>query len=232
MGEGLGMKQRTLGILALAGVVLAACSGGDEVPSLQLQIIESTRDVIVQKRAPNVDRPPLTRAALAPIQETYIEVTLERNNQLAYLRTQTTLRDDRPGRITIWRSDDNVTLSMRNGVLIATRGLGGGIISSTVQVSATAPGPSRGGEKVHYVRTGDNRERRVALACDVTDLGAETIEIVELAYATRRLRERCRGQNGTVVNDYWIDSRAGVVRQSRQWAGPGIGYLRIRQLTN
>jgi len=223
---------KPLSILALASLVLAACSGGNEVPSVQLQVLEATREVVAQKRRPKVERPPLTRAALAPITQTFIEVTLERNNQLAYLPEQTRRRDDRPGQIIVWRSDDNVTLAMRSGVLIATRGLGGGIISSTVQVSDATPGPSNGGERAYYLRTLDNQERRVAMTCNVTDLGPETIEIVELAYATRRLRERCSGPDGTVVNDYWIDSRAGVVRQSRQWAGPAIGYLRIRQLTN
>nr|WP_260108846.1 YjbF family lipoprotein [Phaeobacter inhibens] len=73
------------------------------------------------------------------------------------------------------------------------------------------------------------------MLCSRRDLGAGPIEIVELRYPTRHIEERCRpsqpGRGGEIINDYWVDSRSGRVWQSRQWAGPNVGYLRIRQLT-
>ncbi|PJE30006.1 hypothetical protein CVM52_26195, partial [Pseudooceanicola lipolyticus] len=100
---------------------------------------------------------------------------------------------------------------------------------------ATAPdrlGPAGGGERVMFIRTGDLEERRLGLACALQDLGPATITIVEQAQATRHLQERCTTPDGgEIVNDYWTDARQGLVWQSRQWAGPHIGYLRIRRLT-
>lgn len=221
---------------------LTACSGGNEVPTLELEMIKAGGDLIRSRIAVRSApaRPPLTRAALNTVEGSFLEVILERRDQLAYLHINAVRRDSDPGQITVWRTDDNITLSMRNGVLIATRGLGGDIISSLVQVSGTAPGPASGGERVQYVRAQDNKELRLSLACKLDDLGPETVVIVELAHPTRHLRETCTGgtvaggsgKTGTVVNDYWVDSRNQLIWQSRQWAGPYIGYLRMRRLTN
>lgn len=225
--------------LLLLPLILAACSGGDDVPSLELEAINAARQAIAVRTAPKVQRPPLTRAALDTLEGSFIEVILERRDQLAYLSVNTQRRDGGPGLITLWRTEDNVTLAMRNGVLIATRGLGGDILSATAQVAGDAPGPSQGGEKVYYIRAQDNKTQRLALVCDLVDLGPQAIVIVERRHPTRRLREICTGGTsgdglggaGEVINDYWVDSRSGVVWQSRQWAGPDTGYLRLRRLT-
>lgn len=218
---------------------LAACSGGDAVPTLELQILKAGRTAIAARTAPKTARPPLTRAALDTLEGAFLEVTLERRDQLAYLFVSALRRDSGPGLITIWRTDDDITLALRNGVLIATRGLGGDVLSSAVQVAGDAPGPAGSGARIMSIRALDNKARRLALVCDLADLGPETIVIVAARHATRHLRETCEGGfagdgsggPGQVVNDYWVDAQSGLVWQSRQWAGPGIGYLRLRQLT-
>lgn len=220
--------------LAALALALAACSGGNEERPTQLQVFEASRAAIAQRRAQKaqVARPPLTRAALDTVDVSAIEVTLERRDIFAYLIIQTERRDDAPGTIMVWRSEDNATVATRNGVVIATRGLGGDILSSSVQVSGDAPGPSGGGERIMMIRALDNKEVALPMTCDLEDLGPEPVEIVELVHRTRHLRERCEGGGGAVVNDYWVDSHSGIVWQSRQWAGPYIGYMRLRRLTN
>ncbi len=233
------MKRGLRILVPVLALLLAGCSGGDEVPTLELQLIRTGQAAIAARTAPKVDRPPLTRAVLNTVEGAFIEVTLERQDQLAYLHVNARRRDGDPGQIVVWRSDDNITLAMRNGVLIATRGLGNDILSVNAQVSGDTPGPTRGGEKTFHIRAWENKDRKLSLVCDLADLGPETIEIVETRYATHHLRETCEGgvaagdadRPGRVINDYWVDARAGLVWQSRQWAGPGIGYLRVRRLT-
>lgn len=227
----------------LLALLLGACSGGDEVPALELQIVKVVRETVATKAAGKPARPTITRAVLDGLDGALLEATLERRDQLAFLYVNGQRRDDDPGLITTWRTGDDVTLSMRNGVLIATRGLGGDILSSAVLVAGDRPGPARGraqgGERILTIRAFDNKTVHLVLACEVADLGPATIEIIGLRHATRHLRETCRGGtgrdgtggDGTVVNDYWVDAQAGVVRQSRQWAGPEAGYLRLRRLT-
>lgn len=245
MGADLGMRRLAI-ITALVTVAmgLTGCSSGEGSTPLYEQILGAARGAVAQNQARRSDaaRPPLTRAALDQVEGSFIEVTLERTGQFAYLFESAKRSDGEPGRIVQWRTEDNVTLTLREGVLIATRGLGGGMVSSKVNVATGRMGPSSGGQKLHLIRTGEPGEARLNLICELQDLGAETVTIVERAHPARHLREDCAASGGTVsggngrggdrvVNDYWVDSRAGIIWQSRQWGGPNIGYMRIRRLT-
>ena len=217
-------------------VLLAGCNQGPKGPSLELEIFQTfTQKISSIRAAPAGARPPLTRAALDTVEGAYIEVTLENSDIFAYLSQQLVRRDGTPGEIVVWRSEDDASLALRNGVLIATRGLGGDILSASAQVADGRPGSVASGARRYQIRGLDNQSRSLVMACSLQDLGTETVEIVELQYTTRHLQERCQGGAGfegsVVVNDYWIDSRSGRIWASRQWAGPTIGYLRIRQLT-
>lgn len=176
----------------------------------------------------------MTRAVLDTLEEPYIEVTIEDSGVFAYLRTQLVKQDSTPGTLTVWVTEDAVTLAMREGVLTATRGLRNDMLSASALVtgSGSAQGPAGSGLRRYEFAALDNRSEVFSMACTILDLGPETIEIIGLRYQTRHLQERCEtGAGGVVVNDYWIDSRSGHMWQSRQWAGPTTGYLRIRQLT-
>ncbi|MGR3762371.1 YjbF family lipoprotein (plasmid) [Roseobacteraceae bacterium NS-SX3] len=222
---------RITGVLA-AALLAAGCAQGPEKAPLEVEIFQTIRQQIALRRAPKPERPPLTRAALDTVEGAHIEVTIEESGVFAYLSQQLVRRDGHPGEIVVWRTEDNVTLAMRDGMLVATRGLGDDILSASVPADGQGlQGPAHGGARSFEIRGLDNGSRRLTLACERRDLGPETIEIVEIRYATRHLQERCEGAGGVIVNDYWADSRSGRIWQSRQWAGPETGYLRIRQLT-
>ena len=224
--------MRTTAIAACLALLLTGCSGGTATTPLYTQIGGAVRATIAARKAGRAPRAEVTRAQLDTLTDPFLEVTVERRDILAYLFISTIRRDDSPGEIVQWRSDDDATITMRNGVLIATRGIGGDMISSVVPVAEGVTGPAHGGERRHDIRTGNLQIAQLVLACDLTDLGPETIVIVERAHRTRHLAERCAAEGGGVVeNDYWVDSARGIVWQSRQWAGPHIGYLRTRRLT-
>lgn len=219
-------------VCTLALLILTGCSGGTEDVPLELEVIAAGREALGQFRAPPPpERPPLRRADLDVLEGSFLEAIHERTGQLAYLYVNARRTDRTPGQIVVWRSDDDITLATRNGVLIETRGLGGDLLSSTVRVAGTRPGPASGGRHVQMIASLDNRQVPLALSCDLVDLGPEVIEIVEIRHPVRHLQQRCQGGNGTVTNDYWVDASAGLIWQSRQWAGPHIGYLRLRRLT-
>ena len=222
------MRQVILGLILVG---LAGCSSGARTPTLATALTALGRETVATRLGgqAQAERPPVTRAVLDTLDGAFLEVTLDRSDTLAYLFVNAERRDGGPGEVIVWRTDDNVTLALRNGVLIETRGLGGDLLSTVVPLQGDRQGPARGGERVYVVRARDNKS--VPLACSLVDLGPETIVIVERGHSTRHLQEQCEGAGGIVVNDYWVDARAGLVWQSRQWAGPGIGYIRIRQLT-
>lgn len=225
------MPTKWTALLGLA--LLGGCSQGPEGPSLELEVFRlfSQRIASIGSAAVPGERPPLTRAALDTVEGPYIEVTVENRNLFAYLSQQSVRHDDTPGQIVVWRTEDNVTLTLRSGVLVATRGLGDDILSASALVKTGVSGPVSGGERRYQIRGLDNRAQSLAMICSRHDLGPAPVEIVEITYSTRHIQERCEAKDGVVVNDYWVDSRSGRVWQSRQWAGPTIGYLRIRQLT-
>lgn len=217
---------------ALLLFALAACAKGPEKQPLELEILSTIREQIALRRAPKQDRPPLTRAFLDTVTSPYIEVTLEESGIFAYLQPQIVRRDDGPGEVVTWVTEDQVTVSLRDGILIATRGLRGDLLSaSTLARSGGAKGPEGQGARRFDLRFGDHESKQLEFACVVRDLGPEPLEIVEVTYPTRHLQEYCENESGHIVNDFWVDSRTGRIWQSRQWAGPLNGYIRIRQLT-
>ncbi|NSY39575.1 YjbF family lipoprotein [Leisingera sp. ANG59] len=215
-----------------AALLLAGCSRGPEKTPAELEVVQAVAEQFSRRR--NAPPPPaeLTRALLDKQTQAYIEVTIENRDAKAYLTRALERRDSHPGTIEVWRTQDNVSIALRQGMVIATRGLGGGLLSAQVPTAEGAGGPVRGGARRYTVRADGNSQRRLNMACSLHDLGPEPVEIVEITHPARRLQERCEGAGGVVVNDYWVDSRPGrnQVWQSRQWAGPETGYLRIRQL--
>ena len=223
--------SRALFLCAL--LALAGCAGGTAPVPLELELVRAGQASVAGRAAGRAPKPSVSRATLDRLGEPVLEVTLERRDQLAYLTVDAVRRDAGPGRVTVWRTQDNITVALRSGMLIATRGLGGDILSSEVQVSGVRPGPASGGAQVHMIRSLDTRAVRLSLACELEDLGPVQLEVVGRRHATNHVRQRCDATGGgQVVNEFWIEPAAGLVRQSRQWAGPHIGYLRIRRLAD
>lgn len=234
MGEGLGMNgTRIWALLLAAGLALAGCSGGNEAAPMQLEIARATKGLVgqmVQGRKSVSGQAELSRAQLEAIGMPISEVSAERRDLKAYLFLAEAHRDETPGLIEVWMTGDQLaTVTTRDGLLIATRGLGGDLLSSAVP-QAPEGGPQSGAleQRIHY---GDNRERGLALSCEVADLGPASIEILGNQHATRHLRQSCEGAGGQVINEYWRDPRDGTIWQSRQWAGPYVGYLGLRRVT-
>lgn len=215
-----------------SALVLMGCASGNEAPPLQVEVYRTVQESNAARRAAKQRAPQsMSRAEInAHSHLTITEVLIEDRNVIGYVTLEETRRDNYPGRIEIWRTSDDISMTLRNGMLIATRGFGGDILSSTIQPAQSRPGPAQG-ELMHQVRALDDREVTLAFGCDVVDLGTETIDVVEHKHATRHIRQSCAASSGQIVNDYWVDARSNMVWQSRQWAGPYIGYLRMRRLT-
>lgn len=225
------MMRLTATVLACAAL-LGGCARGPEKKPVELEVLKAVGEQFSRRRNPTPPPVQLTRALLDEQTQPYIEVIIENRDAKAYLTRALRRRDSQPGEIAVWRTQDNVSLSLRQGMVIATRGLGGGLLSAAVPAADGVAGPVRGGARSYGLRAQGNGQVTLHMACSLSDLGPAMVEIVEIAHPTRHLREHCEGADGVVVNDYWVDSRPGraQVWQSRQWAGPEIGYVRIRQL--
>lgn len=227
-----------LGLAAMA--LIAGCSSGGEgrdnaVVTAASQLITELRQ---QRQSP--ERPPVVQVTpqqLANTKVPALQVNPETRGGSDFLRLVSRRDDDDPGTVAVWRASDNAQVFLRNGVLIGTRGIGGDIISTEADATVAAVMGARagGGARRYFLSDGGYSDVELVLSCDIRNLGPETTQIVNLRYQTVHLRENCIGgvdDRVSIVNDYWVQADSGIVRRSRQWAGPYSGYFEMILLKN
>lgn len=120
------------------------------------------------------------------------------------------------GAVETWQSGDGVSVSLRRGVVVATRGLGFDLMGADASQTLTAlSGGGQSGPYRHQMRylTGDNHSTYLSASCTLTRVGG-------------RHEETCVTHRGRFTNLYFLDS-AGQILRSRQWIATEIGYMVI-----
>ncbi|QYK42362.1 MAG: YjbF family lipoprotein [Paracoccaceae bacterium] len=216
------------GLLALSGLVLAGCGSQTQIsPSARIAQTVATSVAGTRGAAPRVDLSPsrLTRAQIASITVPADLVTLEKAGVSAVV-----VRTGLNGGVETWSSPDDRTISVRDGVIVATRGLGADLMAARVPgVAQLAAGGSW--ERLHTTLNGEDQAVITRYSCTASSAGPARIVVVERAYETRLVRESCEGGGTRFVNEYWLQGGA-KLRQSRQWIGHTVGYVAIRRLSD
>lgn len=225
--------QRTRQFAALGlTCFLAACSGGAESTLGQSALLKDSFQALRQSRKKPEPLPVVTRALLDSLTVSSLQVVRERNDQTAFMIPAAQRSDGTAGIVTIWRSAGTDHLILRSGVVISTKGVGYDLASHdavhTLQAVHTRSAVS--GAKTLYIHGDNNEIQELRLQCDMTNLGAKSIEIVERHFATIHLRETCTHSTGQFTNDYWVDRNNSTMWKSRQWIGPSTGYLSLTRL--
>ncbi|MCR8826772.1 YjbF family lipoprotein [Pseudosulfitobacter koreensis] len=220
--------------VALAAILLGvACTGGTEgTDSQSASLGEVAKVAIAQRKAERTPAqlPSLTRPLLNSLGAPSLEIIAAKNGRTAYLIPLAERADD--GTVVIWRTAAMGQVILRDGVLIGTKGLGRDLASADATPALTAVRglSDSSGQRVMYFRNDVNGINQMSFACEVRNLGPETIEIVGQKFPTIHLQEDCSAASGQISNHYWIDRRDITVWKSRQWAGPEHGYFDIRLL--
>lgn len=116
-------------------------------------------------------------------------------------------------------------LTLRQGVLVATRGLGADLMSSAPPTRAALAAGRGSHSRSWQWLDGLDQTVSVTMTCTLAVAGQETVQLSGRTYPTRVVAETCTGADGAQVNNrYWVDG-AGVLRKSRQWLGQNAGYL-------
>lgn len=130
-----------------------------------------------------------------------------------------------------WLGVDGSTITLDNGFLKATRGMGDDLMGNAISLEINWSDS----EEVSYERQMaylrlDNKTLIDEYSCTLAVLkGIETINLFDADFSVKHVQETCRGAAGSFVNDYYIDTE-GVVRNSRQYQGEKIGYMTIARL--
>lgn len=224
MGAGLAMTvqnaRRALGgtILCVGLGLLVGCGEDPSVlglASLGKAAVGAASDVINGGDPEGVTA---TDAELRAFPRPLLKITqLDRNLDAVAGRVS-----DRPSG-EIWQSADLKTLTLRDGILVATRGFGDDLMSSE------EPSVRSGAASVlhdYFFIGGDELIYRTRFRCTLKDGGAQRIPVIGVAFDTRLIVEECTGPSKSFQNRYWIGTD-GVIRRSQQWAGETTGPLLI-----
>ncbi len=163
------------------------------------------------------------RAALTPERIAAIEVPMIMAVAPDVGVAATLLQVGRNGDVVTWQTADGVQLSLLNGVVVATRGLGHDVMSVNIG--------SPVGEAGHYQRVwssldGDFGLNFYRLNCQRWSLGIHPNDGPAGPAMLTRVIETCEGPHRDFRNRFDI-AADGFIWLSEQWISPEVGSLQI-----
>lgn len=212
---------RALAALAVAGLGLAGCSSSKITEAQNKQYLQIAMGMFHHKAAP---LPHLTRAQITAMKQPLYRADLPKRKARAYL-----LLIGQNDGVNTWTTTDGIMISLRDGVVVRTLGLGQDLMSARMPTAAELRRGKGAVTATYYYLTGDDQSFGVPVKCELSRLGREKIEIASLTYRTEHVRETCAGDSERFTNEYWIEPN-GHIRKSKQWIGPDVGYLELQDL--
>lgn len=128
-----------------------------------------------------------------------------------------------------WSTQDYKSISMRDGMIIQTLGLGPDIMSSYAPTTGMVRRGTGTTKRVYFSLDNGDRSVRRDFDCVLTDTGTDQIDLIGKLYSARRIEEACTGPSGSFVNVFWFDGRA-KLRQSSQHLAAGIENLLLQKI--
>jgi hypothetical protein len=128
-----------------------------------------------------------------------------------------------------WSSTSYQTVSLRGGVMVATRGFGPDLMSSVAPGIATIAGAKGTTQRRYSYLDGADQPQTLEFTCTLAAAGRESIEVMALSFATRKVTEACAGPAATFTNEYWFDGST-KLRQSKQFLAPGLANMMIQKV--
>lgn len=142
------------------------------------------------------------------------------------------LLEARNGAFEHYLSPNAATITLNNGMLHGTLGLGEGLMATDVSepLSAILRGQSGTTDRIHTYLSGDDRTDSRTYRCVITNRGPQTLTFLGQSVATRLVSEECRNTDQAFENLYWVEVARNQIVQSRQWAGPRLGAISMRRV--
>lgn len=131
-----------------------------------------------------------------------------------------------------WISLDHLSLGMKDGIIIATRGFGNDMYAADVSGTLHA---LKSGQPVtiteHFITPFNNSSQveRLAFRCQVTRQTRTSVQLSESYTAdTDLFYETCRNGQIDFQNLFWVERESKNIVQSRQWISQETGELALR----
>lgn len=130
-----------------------------------------------------------------------------------------------------WVNASRDTFSLKQGHLIATRGLGNDLMSVEDGGAARIIAARRTGrvQKTYRFLNGLDQTARFTTQCQIETGERQQVQSGEILSQTTIMRESCSSGDYKFTNVYWVDDTGRSV-QSLQWAGHANGNIVFRRI--
>jgi len=213
------MTIHAFGSIVASLAILAGCSSDSNQSALLKQTLSKTATL-----EPNATFVTLQNSG-AP---TYVAGLQNKKDAYTLFVRQTVNAKDEE----TWISPDHLSLGMKDGIIIATRGFGNDIYAA--DVDGTLHALQSGEENTiteHFITplSGSSQVERLAFRCQVTHQSREPVPLSESYTAdTNLFYETCRNGQMTFQNLFWVEQKTKRIVQSRQWISEATGELALR----
>jgi hypothetical protein len=126
---------------------------------------------------------------------------------------------------------DRKSMTLRNGMVTATRGLGGDLMSSDEDALLTLVRAKSTGTAPYVMRylDGENITQALSLQCTTEPTDPAPVQLGEIDTVGQIVIARCVGDRTRFSNVFIVDD-AGRILSARQWLGPFIGFAAVQML--
>ena len=229
------LRSSTIGLVALACLSLAACSNRPNNDLSTTDMAKGTLATIFKKEGVKTSDPnALAQQAASILANTSGQVILL---AISSRDAMTVMQEiERNGPYVTFGSSDRRSITLKAGIVTATRGLGNDLLSSDVDAVSAIIRARKVGKAYRVNRYLDGENITVALDpyCQVKPDGNGQVALGEVHTSTTRMLESCIAdkdefRDTTFQNSYQV-SPGGRIVQSRQWVSPLNEYIRIQSL--
>ncbi len=131
-----------------------------------------------------------------------------------------------------WLGADGATITLDQGILKASRGMGNDIMGSSSSIPTWSEIDK---ESETYSRqvsqiTGNNKIHTLTFDCNIQkSYKKEVLEIWNVEFLVTKFEETCEGNGSKIENIYYLDNQE-IIRKSSQYHSETIGYITTERL--
>ena len=217
----------------LAAISLAACTNTRQdvsLTSVGKALIESKRDQRQGKQ--KIDERLVQFQVQRAFKATDGPLALMRISKTGSVALLRVIETNGPYRTwSAWGTTERRSITTRDGVITATRGLGTDLMSSTVSGLLGMVTRRNDGIERQILRhlDGENRIEETEAYCAFTPNGRQGFESGKLRLQVTRVDVFCKTDKGS-FNNYYLVTQGGRIVESRTWLGEGLGYFTLSHL--
>lgn len=234
------MRNRILKITAIASILtLVSCSMfAPEDESLGGILVSTVGGTIGAKIGTKKDTAPDNSATVAAQKALALIQSSGRSGLLATApklgRSNIMVEEERNGAFVSYRATNNTSLTLRSGIVHASRGMGVDLMAQSTNVNPASLFTT-GSFPKEYARAqrhldGENHLRSADFLCVIERTGTETITILDKRHATVTFEEVCKNDLRAFRNRYWVGARNGTIWQSQQSISSLTGHVIIQYI--